>query len=36
MRVMGVVVYVQLLNTSSEPKDWYIVLEGMIGIDEAF
>lgn len=32
---MEAVAYVQLLNASSEPKDWCIVSEAMIEMDEA-
>lgn len=35
VRVTRVVAYVQLLNPSPEPKNWYAVLEVMIGMGEA-
>lgn len=34
VRVIRVVAYVQPLNASSEPKDWCIALDAMIGISE--
>lgn len=34
VRVIRVVAYVQLLNISPEPKDWYTIQEAMIGMGD--